>query len=326
MQHTIFVSSTFVDLQSHRKAVWDTLAEFDVAVRGMEQFGARTETPLQTCLFEVDQADIYVGIIAFRLGSIESQSGKSYTQLEYERALTRSKEILIYLVDEANAPTYFKDIDQGEALEKLNSFKRILRERHTVETFKDKDDLAKKLKRDIEHNVTPKELKIAAGDEFAESKMWLQSFLLLPKTVAGIDVRLKVRISGEPYLASNAVCQTFNFEFGATFGIPVEVVMPEGISCADVFDLYVDAKHAETILPIKEDDFIDGYMRLHFSPADVGDARALYRSKIEYPNSPFQIGGLNSVLGRPVHYEADARLALELSKAVKVTRTPAARA
>lgn len=101
MQHTIFVSSTFVDLQSHRKAVWDTLAEFDVAVRGMEQFGARTETPLQTCLFEVDQADIYVGIIAFRLGSIESQSGKSYTQLEYERALTRSKEILIYLVDEA---------------------------------------------------------------------------------------------------------------------------------------------------------------------------------------------------------------------------------
>lgn len=158
------------------------------------------------------------------------------------------------------------------------------------------------MKRDIEHNVTPKELKIAAGDEFAESKMWLQSFLLLPKTVAGIDVRLKVRISGEPYLASNAVCQTFNFEFGATFGIPVEVVMPEGISCADVFDLYVDAKHAEAILPIKEDDFIDGYMRLHFSPADVGDARALYRSKIEYPNSPFQIGGLNSVLGRPVHY------------------------
>src|SRR3989304_7664596 len=46
MRKTIFVSSTFRDLASHRKAVWGLLEEFDVSVRGMEEFGARTETPL----------------------------------------------------------------------------------------------------------------------------------------------------------------------------------------------------------------------------------------------------------------------------------------
>ncbi len=95
MRRTVFVSSTFQDLQVHRKAVWEVLETFDVVVRGMEQFGARGGTPLQTCLVEVEQADIYVGIIAFRHGSIEPTSGKSYTQLEYERALELSKEVLI---------------------------------------------------------------------------------------------------------------------------------------------------------------------------------------------------------------------------------------
>ncbi|MFM7848876.1 MAG: DUF4062 domain-containing protein [Rubrivivax sp.] len=76
MARTVFVSSTFVDLQTHRKSIWDMLSSFDVNVRGMEQFGARTETPLQTCLVEVDQSDIYVGVIGFRSapnGARESQ-------------------------------------------------------------------------------------------------------------------------------------------------------------------------------------------------------------------------------------------------------------
>lgn len=153
MRRTVFVSSTFQDLQTHRKAVWDTLGKFDAAVRGMEQFGARTGTPLETCLLEVEQSDIYVGIVAFRLGSIEPTSGKSYTQLEYERAAERSKEILIYLVDEENARVPVKFIDNGEAREKLESFKRTLRDRHTVDTFVDEGDLAKKIERDLRDSL-----------------------------------------------------------------------------------------------------------------------------------------------------------------------------
>ena len=91
MKKTVFISSTFEDLADHRRAVWQLLEDFNASVRGMEQFGARPDAPLQTCLAEVEQSDVYVGIIAFRAGSIDTETGKSFTQLEYEHALQSRK-------------------------------------------------------------------------------------------------------------------------------------------------------------------------------------------------------------------------------------------
>jgi hypothetical protein len=39
MKKTVFISSTYVDLKEERKKVWESLEKFDVAVKGMEQFG-----------------------------------------------------------------------------------------------------------------------------------------------------------------------------------------------------------------------------------------------------------------------------------------------
>lgn len=86
MQRTVFISSTYEDLKKHRRKVWDILEKYNVNVRGMEKFGARKETSLETSLAEVGVSDIYVGIIALRLGSINKETGKSITQLEYVRA------------------------------------------------------------------------------------------------------------------------------------------------------------------------------------------------------------------------------------------------
>jgi len=52
MRKTVFISSTYLDLKEERKEVWDCLDKFDVAVKGMEQFGARKSDPLTTCLTE----------------------------------------------------------------------------------------------------------------------------------------------------------------------------------------------------------------------------------------------------------------------------------
>ena len=135
MRKTVFVSSTFRDLAEHRRAVWDLLGTFDVNVRGMEAFGARSEAPLETCLAEVEQSDVYIGLVGFRLGSIDDSSGKSFTQREYERARELNLQILIYLRDE-DGTLRLSDIDLDTApREKLASFKRTLRENHTVDTF-----------------------------------------------------------------------------------------------------------------------------------------------------------------------------------------------
>ena len=66
---SVFISSTFKDLKDYRRQVWDALKGFYVTVRGMEEFGARTGRALDTCLAEVEDSDVYVGIIAYRLGS-----------------------------------------------------------------------------------------------------------------------------------------------------------------------------------------------------------------------------------------------------------------
>jgi choline dehydrogenase-like flavoprotein len=46
-------------MSKHRRTVWEVLTKFDVSVRGMEQLGARTTGPLETCLAEVAQSDVY---------------------------------------------------------------------------------------------------------------------------------------------------------------------------------------------------------------------------------------------------------------------------
>ena len=60
MKKTVFISSTFLDLKDERKLVWETLRKYNVIVKGMEEFGARSTDPLTTCLTELEQSDIYI--------------------------------------------------------------------------------------------------------------------------------------------------------------------------------------------------------------------------------------------------------------------------
>src|SRR5262245_37302653 len=128
MRRLVFVSSTYRDLIEHRKVVWDVLGKFDVDVRGMEAFGARAEPALETCLAEVEQSDIYVGIIGHSLGTVDESSGKSYTQLEYDRARDLKRDILIFIMDDTH-PILISQIDRDpRRAERLEAFKGLLRE------------------------------------------------------------------------------------------------------------------------------------------------------------------------------------------------------
>lgn len=156
------------------------MEDFNVIVMGMEAFGARKEAPLQTCLAEVEQSDIYVGVIGFRLGSVHPDTGKSFTQMEYERAVELDKEILIYLMDEVNARVAPSMVDRGLDAEKLDTFKAVLKERHTVEFFVSEEDLVAKLKRDFGRLLTMREPKVKEPDEFITTAALLEQFALYP--------------------------------------------------------------------------------------------------------------------------------------------------
>ncbi len=148
----IFVSSTYTDLIPHRKSTWQLLKNYNAEITGMEEFGARTSAPLETCITYAEECDIYIGIIGMRYGSIEKKSGKSFTQIEYETAFKNNKEILIYLIDEINGLVKPIDID-FENYKKLQSFKNRLRRGHTVDSFKNEKQLAKKINNRISQMI-----------------------------------------------------------------------------------------------------------------------------------------------------------------------------
>jgi len=317
MRRTVFVSSTYQDLGTYRKAIWELLGEFDVAIRGMEEFGARSETPLETCLIEVEQSDIYVGIIGFRLGSVEESTGKSYTQLEYERALELERETLIYLIDEENAKVPIKFIDRGTSRDKLEAFKATLRDRHTVDTFVTEEDLIQKLRRDLGRYLQPSQPISTETDEYALGVETIQKFLLVPKLVAGREILLDVKVTGTPYPASREICSAFNYVFGATVGIPIEIIRPDGFGQSDLSELYVGERQIEEFLPTTKGEVRTIYAKLQFTESTVDRVRARFQRETTYKggNQAYLAStAAMQLFGEPVHHAAEAKIILALSK------------
>ncbi len=288
MNKTVFISSTFDDLEKHRKKVWEVLRKYDVNLRGMEQFGARTEKPLITCITEVEQSDVYVGIIACRLGSIDASSGKSYTQLEYERAHELNKEILIYFIDDKNGEISPSSIDFGINHEKLESFKSVLKDRHTIDTFKNEADLAEKLERKFKELLSlKKDEKPEYEDDFAKAYDLITRFMLIPKTYTGKNIKLRIKNTSEPFSASKAICNCFGFEFGKTIGVEIKIDKPDVASGFEY--LFIDDKIIDAFLLIGKSKEYDIYAKMLFSQTSIDDCKTkfyhTYRSEyIENPN------------------------------------------
>lgn len=290
MKRTVFISSTYSDLKAERRAVWDLLEDFQVDIRGMEQFGARTEAPLQACLAEVDISDVYIGIVALRLGSIDPKTGKSFTQLEYERANKHDKEILIYLIDEDRARVSPMSVDFGERHEKLIGFKKLLRRRHTVSTYHSPDDLVEKLRRDFQRLLTSREERASPVDTFAESKKVLERFFLLPKDTSGTEIRTKLQLRENPYSASKLVCEAFNLEFGSTIAAEARILEPEGFAESGLDQIYIDAKQADYFLGLEPGEILDLWARVQFADLRVVHDRARFTREVEVrPSAQFKM-------------------------------------
>lgn len=279
MKKTVFISSTFMDLKDCRRKVWDTLEDYNVNIRGMEKFGARTEKPLKTSIAELEVSDIYLGIIAFRLGSIDKKSGKSITQIEYERACELKKVILIYLMDEDNSKIYVKNMDRGEKYKKLEAFKSILKENHTCDKFIDEDDLIEKLKRRFDELLSKKEeLNGIQIDEYDNSKNIINKFILLPKLFSGKEIKIKIKLIEDPFPASNRVCEEFNLNFGYTLGYNIKVILPK-INENPFQYIFITEHLAEDVLKLNNINEIEAYAKVLFSEKNIDKYKASFITK-----------------------------------------------
>ncbi len=121
-RYKVFVSSTYLDNIERRRTVQDAITMADMVWHGMELFEASTKPTKDECLRYAKEADLLVGIIAWRYGW-EPTGDKSITEMEYDAA----EERLMFILDPTLPLNPAKDYDEGpekwEKQKKLEAFK-----------------------------------------------------------------------------------------------------------------------------------------------------------------------------------------------------------
>lgn len=144
------LSSTYSDLEEHRKIVLKGLQNLQQHIGAMEIFYAKPNKPKDVSISEAKSSNIYIGIIAWRYGTIDEETGKSLTQLEYEAAYGKNIPCLIFLMDE-EYPFPSKFIDKGDNGKRLVDFRTKLKNNHTCSFFTTPQDLALKVLRSLQN-------------------------------------------------------------------------------------------------------------------------------------------------------------------------------
>lgn len=140
----VFVSSTFTDLKEERQAAVEAILSSGNIPAGMELFSAGDESQMVVIKRWIDESDVYLLILGGRYGSIEPASGKSYTHLEYEHALEKSKPLFAVVITDAALEEKIKangsSAIEGENPKELRAFKDLVTQK-LVRFWDDKKDI-----------------------------------------------------------------------------------------------------------------------------------------------------------------------------------------
>ena len=116
-RYQIFISSTFTDLREERKEIIQSLLSAKYIPAGMEMFSASNNEQFKYIKKIIDNCDYYVLIIAARYGSINPDTGISFTEQEYDYAINKNIPVLVFLHDDPfNLPKEKRDDENRELL------------------------------------------------------------------------------------------------------------------------------------------------------------------------------------------------------------------
>jgi tetratricopeptide (TPR) repeat protein len=141
---TAMISSTAYDLPKHREAAENACLRVHFFPVMMEHQARGSADALQLSLELVDRADVYVLILGRRYGEVAPGQDKSFTHLEFERAVERRIPTLVMLIADDH-PQFFADVETGPGAERLAKLREEVRLRQGVNYFSSPDDLRAKL-------------------------------------------------------------------------------------------------------------------------------------------------------------------------------------
>lgn len=121
-RYQVFVSSTYADLKEERQKVIQALMELDCIPAGMELFPAADEEQFEFIKRVIDDCDYYLLIIGGRYGSTTAQ-GISYTEQEYDYAITRGLKVVALLHENPEEIPFWKSEQDPELRNRLQAFR-----------------------------------------------------------------------------------------------------------------------------------------------------------------------------------------------------------
>ena len=143
-RYQIFISSTFSDLKDERNKVMQTIMSLDCIPAGMELFPAMDEEQFEFIKRIIDDCDYYILIIGARYGSMDD-NGVSYTEKEYDYAVSKNIPVLAFLHNDISSlPMKKADVDD-ELRKKLEKFRKKVEKGRLVQYWVNADNLNAKV-------------------------------------------------------------------------------------------------------------------------------------------------------------------------------------
>lgn len=141
---SIFISSTYEDLKQERQALIGVALENNFIPVGMEQFHAAPTNQWNVITKMIDECDFYLLVIGGRYGSIDEETGISYTEKEYNYAKTKGIPVLVLIKRTSSIAESEKDTgdDKYDKMKRLDEFReRVKNDENTVDFFTDLNSL-----------------------------------------------------------------------------------------------------------------------------------------------------------------------------------------
>lgn len=156
----IFISSTYKDLKDVRDRILKFVKALGTAPISMETFGSDPNTSKEVCLSNVRKSNYFILISGTRYGDIDKETGKGYTELEYDEAVKQDIPVFPYLLSpeaKVNAEEIFAESEEHRS--KLKAFKAKLKDKHNPDYYVDYAELALKVTKDVSQKIVAPKLR-----------------------------------------------------------------------------------------------------------------------------------------------------------------------
>lgn len=140
-RYQVFISSTFSDLKEAREKVLKILLSIDCIPSGMEFFPASDDEQFEFIKRIIDDCDYYLLIVGGRYGSVASD-GISYTQKEYEYAISKGIPVIAFLRNNIDKLPVCDTDSNDEKRSKLNDFRNLVAQGRMIRFWDTEDELA----------------------------------------------------------------------------------------------------------------------------------------------------------------------------------------